>query len=528
MKSMFQVNGKPFFSLGGQVSNSSAYTREDLQPAIKAIEQLGMNTIAAPVYWECLEPEEGKYCFDQVDGILAEAEAHNLKVVLLWFGTWKNGNSHYVPRWVKEDRVRFPGSYSPSGKPTASLSPLGKETFEKDRAAFCQLMAHIKEKNQNERVLAVQVENEPGQIGTPRDCSPMAEEVFSAPVPAEVTEWLQTLCGGEVWKAWQKAGARTEGNWRAVFGYEAAELFSAYHFCKYINGIAEAGKAVYNLPLYINVWLQGSSCLTPGLHYPSGGATTLALDLWKKFGTALDLIAPDIYAENAGGYDYFCDIYSREDNLLYIPESWSWGISGENMIRAIEKYHLTSVHTFGVDMAVDPDGTLQERSYGVRDAVSIIKNMMPLIEKYHGTDKLFTVTQSAGTQWIDMGDYIGQVDYYSSTNVPEMRVDCFHSLKEEAKKRAMGIIINEGNGSFYVAGCGFRLSLFKKTTPEELIDAISCQPFIATRNVWYLDAVEGVFDAEGQFIPHRRRNGDETDFGVWTTIDVGVVHVQLG
>ena len=28
-----------------------------------------------------------------VDG----ARAHNLHVVLLWFGTWKNGNMHYVP-----------------------------------------------------------------------------------------------------------------------------------------------------------------------------------------------------------------------------------------------------------------------------------------------------------------------------------------------------------------------------------------------------------------------------------------------
>lgn len=527
MKSLFQVNGKPFFSIGGQVSNSSAYTREDLQTPLDAIELLGMNTIAAPVYWECLEPEEGVYCFDQVDGILEEAEKRGLKVVLLWFGTWKNGNSHYIPRWMKEDRKRFPCSMTPSGKPTAVLSPLSEENLNKDRAAFCQLMAHVKEKNQNELVIAVQVENEPGQIGTPRDCSPEGEALFNAPVPVEVTEWLQTLSSGMVWDAWQRAGGHTEGCWRTLFGFEASELFSAYHFCRYINAVAEAGKAICNLPLYVNVWLQGNSCLLPGLHYPSGGATTLALDLWKHFGTALDLIAPDIYSDNPGGYDHFCNVYKRDDNPLYIPESYSYGPTGENLIRAIGKYHLTSIHTFGVDQVINADGSLQERAYGLRDAVTILNNVRPLIEKYHGTDKLFTVSQNTGTQWLDMGDYIGMVDYYSSPDASEIRVDCFHSMETEKQKRGMGVIINEGNGSFYVAGCGFRLSLFKKTTPEDLIDSIICQPFMSTRNVWYLDAVEGKFDENGVFVPHRRRNGDETDFGVWTAVDVGVVHVQL-
>ena len=41
MKSLFTVGGKPFLSLGGQVSNSSAYTRADLQPALDGIEALG-------------------------------------------------------------------------------------------------------------------------------------------------------------------------------------------------------------------------------------------------------------------------------------------------------------------------------------------------------------------------------------------------------------------------------------------------------------------------------------------------------
>lgn len=528
MKSLFTVGGKPFLSLGGQVSNSSAYTRADLQPALDGIEALGMNTIAAPVYWECMEPEEGRYCFDQAEGIIDEARKRGLKAVLLWFGTWKNGNSHYVPRWIKEDRQRFPSCITPSGKPTATLSPFGAETLRKDQEAFCRLMGYIRDHNGDETVIAVQVQNEAGHLGTPRDCGEAAQAAFDAPIPQEVSRWLQTLSSGLVWEAWQRAGGKANASWRDTFGFEASELFSAYHVAGYINAVAGAGKAVYPLPMYTNAWMQENQTRIPGLDYPSGGPTTLALDLWKRFTPALDALCPDIYAGDYVTYERTSGIYHREDNLLYISESRADANNARNLLIAMGKHHLTGIHVFGVEKVFDQEGGLNGPARDFKDAVTILNSMEPMIRKYHGTGRLFTVAQNdRSTDWIDFGDYIGMIEYYSGNHSTPLVLDCFHDLGAERRKQGKGIIVYEGNGSFYLAGCGFRMIPIKKTTPEEMIDAITAMRFLYTRNLWYLEAAEGRFDENGVFVPHRRRNGDETDHSVWTAADVGVIHLQL-
>ena len=107
MESLFYSNGKPYFTIGGQVHNSSSCTEDNLKNGWKAAEKLGLNTIAIPVYWRLLEAEEGKFDFTQVDMVLNGAREHNLKLVILWFATWKNGASQYVPNWVKLQKDRF-------------------------------------------------------------------------------------------------------------------------------------------------------------------------------------------------------------------------------------------------------------------------------------------------------------------------------------------------------------------------------------------------------------------------------------
>ena len=90
------VDGRPYVILGGQIHNSSAWPIE-LPQVWESMATLHANTIEAPVYWEQLEPQEGHFDFDNVDRVVEGAHSHNLRVVLLWFGTWKNGNMHYVP-----------------------------------------------------------------------------------------------------------------------------------------------------------------------------------------------------------------------------------------------------------------------------------------------------------------------------------------------------------------------------------------------------------------------------------------------
>lgn len=526
LQGLFTVDGNPYFSIGGQANNSSTYHLEDYVRVLDAALDMGMNTVAAPIYWELLEPECGTYCFDQVEMVISEAEKKGLKLVLLWFGTWKNGTSRFIPEWMKLDGETYRTCVKKGGVKSYILSPICKATMEKDAQAFAALMSYVEKRNTSGTVLTVQVENEPGFLGTVRDYSPEAEEAYQAEVPAELTGWLKTLSAGRTYDSWQAAGAKESGNWAEIFGHDAQEMFSAWLVSRYVDYVAAAGKAVSSLPLYANVWLREQKLRRPGTDYPSGGAVSTTLDIWKKFAPHLDCIAPDIYIQDRLGYLEQCDIYKRPDNILYIPESGAGSTNARYLFEAIEKYELTSLHIFAIDSIYDGAGNLRPNAAEFKDAVTVLNSLKPLLEKYQGCGKFYAVAKYEGmdAQYIDFGDYIGRACFYQSNSMSHL--DSHHNAPEFVDQQGYGLVIYEGDGSFYVAGKGFRLDLYKKEDMDEMNDALWTD-FTASRNLPYLRVDEGKMTDDGVFEVHRRRNGDETDFGVWVTPDVGLVHAKL-
>ncbi|HEX8924580.1 MAG TPA: beta-galactosidase, partial [Terriglobales bacterium] len=308
----FLVDGRPYLILGGQIHNSSGWPSE-LPQVWKSMEALHANTVEAPVYWEQLEPLPGKFDFSNVDAIVEGARAHNLRVVILWFGTWKNGNMHYVPAWVKEDTTRFPRIIRPDGEPIDVLSPLSRNTLEADKAAFTALTRHLNQiDGEQHTIILIQVENESGNVGSVRDYSAQANKEIAGDVPADLLA----------------ATGKQRGNWMQAFGSEADEIFQAYHQAKYINEIVAAGKREFNIPYYINVWIDYPAAQLaqrqldlPGIGYPSGGAVQKLVGLWRKLATSIDMIGPDIYADDSQFYRETMAAYHRPDNALWIPET---------------------------------------------------------------------------------------------------------------------------------------------------------------------------------------------------------------
>ncbi|MGB8660970.1 MAG: beta-galactosidase, partial [Candidatus Acidiferrum sp.] len=154
------VDGSPYLILGGQIHNSSAWPSE-LPQVWQSLAALHANTLEAPVYWEQMEPQPGQFDFTNVDAVVKGAREHSLHVVLLWFGTWKNGNMHYVPQWIKTNPERFPRVIKADGEPIDVLSANSRANLDADKAAFTALMSHLKVLDGVEHtVLMVQVENE--------------------------------------------------------------------------------------------------------------------------------------------------------------------------------------------------------------------------------------------------------------------------------------------------------------------------------------------------------------------------------
>ena len=65
------VDGKPFLVLGAELNNSSASSLDYMKPLWPRLVATHLNTVLATASWELIEPEEGKFDFALVDGILA-------------------------------------------------------------------------------------------------------------------------------------------------------------------------------------------------------------------------------------------------------------------------------------------------------------------------------------------------------------------------------------------------------------------------------------------------------------------------
>jgi len=333
----FFVDGAPFLMLGAQCHNSSAWP-STLPKVWAAIDDLHANTLEIPVYWEQFEPEPGKLDPSIVDLIIKGAREHNVRLVFLWFGTWKNGSGHYIPLWAKSRPALFTHITGNRGRSVDSPSPLAEACMKADMKAFSALMRHIKSVDPVHTVIMIQVENEPGAWGSIRDYSPEAEKVFAEPVPAE---FLKALGG--------RNGANSAGgNWREVFGDNADEYFHAYLVAHYIGQVAAAGKAEYPLPLYANAALRDPLTNPRAGTYESGGATDNVLDIWKAAAPAIDILCPDIYMNDSTKYLAVLDHYSRPDNALFVPETGGTG-TGSRMCFAALGRGAIGWAPFGLD-----------------------------------------------------------------------------------------------------------------------------------------------------------------------------------
>ena len=139
------VDGKPFLALAGELYNNSATSLEYMNAVWPRLTAMHLNTVLAAVSWALLEPSEGKFDYSLVDGLIREARVHNLRLILLWFGSWKNTWSSYAPDWVKRDFERFPRVQMRNGSGTERLTPLSQANREADARAFAALMRRIRD-----------------------------------------------------------------------------------------------------------------------------------------------------------------------------------------------------------------------------------------------------------------------------------------------------------------------------------------------------------------------------------------------
>jgi beta-galactosidase GanA len=461
-----------------------------MEKTMKTLHENNLNSVLVSVSWEIIEPEEGVFDFTSVDELIRIARENNMKLGILWFGSWKNGLSPYAPDWVISDTKRFARVKNEKGENTRTLTPLCTATRDADAKAYNELMKHIAATDSKENtVIVMQVENEVGTLGQTRDFSKEAGNAFKSRVPEQLIQYLlknRNTLEIELKTAWESNGSKSQGTWTEVFGKsdETDLFFMAWYYSIYINAIAESGKKTYNIPMYVNAWMPGPRP-NPGKpgNYPSGGPILTVLDIWKAGAPSIDFLAPDLYG---GDFKDEANFFHRFDNPLFIPETRTTEGPGTYVFAREDAICFSP---FGIDSR----GEEMAKEYG------LLGQLVPVIAQFQGSGKMSGLYKS-------QGDTLGR-DFKLNNDITvsvkyqkPWRFGPATEMKDPSGRpiipASYGLFIQTGENEFIVAGINLAVSAFSANPEKE---------------VWLKDAWEGNYE-NGEWKPKALHNGDEAGF----------------
>lgn len=530
------VHGMPFLILGGELGNSSVACPQDIERIFPKLKKMGLNTVLVPVYWDLTEPVEGQFDFTLTDKALQQARENDLKIVFLWFGAWKNSMSCYAPLWFKENHKKYPRAYTQSGKPLEIASAFSEAVYEADHHAFSQWMQHIATVDKEEgTVIMIQIENEIGMLEDARDYSREANKIFNAPVPAEFMTYLQKnkkALHPQMLKKWESQGCKKQGNWQEVFGADiyTDEIFMAWHYAKYVEGLAQTARSIYNIPLYVNAAMN-SRGRKPG-EYPSAGPLAHLIDVWHCGAPSIDILAPDLYDN---GFTDWVAQYKLHNNPLFIPEI---RLTDNNSVRAFYifgEHDAIGISPFSIEDGSDSPNSPLVQSYAK------LTELMPLLTKYQGKGLMKGLLfDSENKERIIADDDLTITARHFFTLPWDSRATNGSIWPEGG-----GILLKLSKNEYIVAGSGIVLE-FAKTSEKQTIEKQKQlgEDGFALRNdqiktkhdkfkgmrcgIGYVDEVK--VDKDGKLHYVRRLNGDQDHQGRHVRISVGdfkILHVQL-
>jgi hypothetical protein len=491
------VDGKPFLALAGELHNTVTSSPEYMSTVWPHLVKVGLNTVLAPIAWSWIEPEEGKFDFTLADNIIRDARANNMHIAWLWFASWKNGLTSFAPAWVMANQDRFPRAQLSGGHSVEVLSTLSDANRDADAKAFAAFMRHIKTMDLTARTtIMIQLENEVGLIGDSRDRSALANEAFYNQVPKALTDYLQLHKNSllpETQTIWEEAGSKTSGTWEQVFGsgpHRADEIFMAWNYSQYIGKVAEAGKAEYPVPMYVNAWIVQPQDKVPG-DYPSGGPQAHMHDIWRAGGPQIDMLCPDIYLPE---FDKISKMYCRNGNTIFIPESSGNLVGAANAFYVIGQQYAVGYSLMGVDQAgrlvdsrpgsgVTPPTEVE--NLPLPKAYRVLAQLTPLIceNQAKGTIGAAWLNKDVRMQDINLGGYTVNVSIGRDRRNPNIISEIGYA-----------IVIASGQDEFYIAGNDVQVT-FLPTTPGPAIAGLA-------------SVAAGRFE-NGQWVVTRRLAGDD-------------------
>lgn len=434
------VDDQPFLILSFQLNCDSCYEPGEIDELMRNARLMGCNSVALLLYWRLIEPKEGQFDDSILHCMLESANRHDLRIVLVWFGSYKNATMHYAPDWVTEDHQTYRRVRCADGREIPWVACYRcDELTEKDKNAVMHVFTYLRDHDTTHRVVLFQVNNETGILGGTARCHcPVCEEEFN-----------------------------TKG-YVQIYGDRADEAFSATQILAFQERIAQAAKEIYPLPCYMNAWLAfPSPDSVAGLTYPSGGPNYRVLDIYCQNKRYIDFVSPDIYVPGYRDFHRVCRDYKREGNPLYVAEHalGSTSRAYKNTYYAFGEFAALGMDPWAIDCAF-PDvmekplcdaehGRWNDEAYEMLSSYMPIRNAMIPVAKNMGTENLkYWVQEEAEVEIaLDFGDIAVKVKYCSPRN-----------------GQSRGIAIRLSRTEFAVLGCNSMVAFLRNDgTPIEML-----------------------------------------------------------
>jgi beta-galactosidase GanA len=379
-------------------------------------------------------------------------------------------------------------------------------------------MKHLREADGDKHtVVLVQVENEIGMIPDARDHSPAADAAFAAAVPGELMAHLAKnpdALAPDLRATWLAAGGKRAGTWTEVFGNgpEAEEIFMAWHFARYTQAVAAAGKAELALPMYANAAL-----IRPGYkpgQYPSAGPLPHLVDVWRAGAPAIHFIAPDIYFPN---FVEWTRRYARANAPLFIPEALRSPDAAANALYAFAEHDAIGFSPFSIETN---DGS---GAHYLTASFDIVRQLTPLIVERQGRGQMAGFLQEAAEnkqpQQVRLGKWILNASFERAA--PPSLADGLAVVVgadnsalapggRPGSAPAGGLVIALGDDEFLFAGIGV---------------TVTFAPMETGKQAGILSAEEGNF-SNGTWQHVRWLNGDQTHQGRHIRLEPGRFTIQ--
>lgn len=527
------VDDKPFLILGGELGNSTASSLQDMEWVCEKMQKMQLNTILVPAYWDLIEPEEGQYDFTLIDGTIQLARKHDLKVVFLWFGAWKNSMSCYAPLWFKQDYKKYPRAYTKAGKPLEIASSFSANVRQADNRAFSQLMKYIASiDKENGTVIMIQIENEIGMLEDARDYSKEANALFDKQVPETLMNYLvKNKKSLHPWllEKWKSQDFRTKGNWQEIFGNDiyTDEIFMAWSYAQYVQELAQSARYTHDIPLFVNAAMN-SRDRKPG-EYPSAGPLAHLIDIWECGAPVIDLLAPDLYDNGFAGW---VAQYKLHNNPLFIPEVKLGNNNGVQAFYVFGEHDAIGYCPFSIENSAE--------DVPLTKAYSKLKELMPVLTKYQrsGQSKGLLFDQENKERILLFDDLKITARHFFTLPWDSRATD--GSVWPEGG----GLILRLAKDEYIIAGSGIVVE-FEKADERKAIEAkeLGEDGFISQggkdrgQELWNGSLRAGIgtvdeisINKNGEFNYIRRLNGDQTHQGRHVRIgvdDFSILHVKL-